>query len=48
MAWEAHVDYVKMTSPFGAGKKDEGKTSPKEFRAGLRAAAATRPGAKAA
>lgn len=48
MAWEAHVDYVKMTSPFGAGKKDPEKSSAKEIRAGLRAAAATRPGAKAA
>lgn len=48
MAWEAHVDYVKMTSPFGAGKKDQGKSSAKEIRAGLRAAAATRPGAQAA
>lgn len=42
------MDYVKMTSPFGVGKKEQGKSSAKEFRAGLRAVAATRPGANPA
>lgn len=45
MAWDAKIEFLKATNPFGGGKKEEKpskKAVAKDLRMGLRAAAATR------
>lgn len=43
MAWDAKLEFLKATNPFGQGeKKPDKKAVAKDLRIGLRAAAASR------
>gem|GEM_PF-6295542 len=44
MSYEAKIEFIRATNPFGSGeKKQDKKTVAREVRSGLRVAAACRP-----